>query len=97
MKRPKQQTGPLSFLNFFSRKPKSEPRAERPVEACPKEEVAITLTPSEHPEQVRLMLRLLGVSVSNEGVLYLGLYKFWYSMVEYYGIYVYHFEICVYF
>uniref|UniRef100_A0A3P8PKF6 RBR-type E3 ubiquitin transferase n=1 Tax=Astatotilapia calliptera TaxID=8154 RepID=A0A3P8PKF6_ASTCA len=51
MKRPKQQTGPLSFLNFFSRKPKSEPRAERPVEACPKEEVAITLTPSEHPEQ----------------------------------------------
>ncbi|XP_030576652.1 E3 ubiquitin-protein ligase RNF19B isoform X1 [Archocentrus centrarchus] len=51
MKRPKQQTGPLSFLNFFSRKPKSEPKAERPVEACPKEEVAITLTPSEHPEQ----------------------------------------------
>ncbi|XP_070705802.1 E3 ubiquitin-protein ligase RNF19B [Pempheris klunzingeri] len=51
MKRPKQQTGPLSFLNFFSRKPKSEPRPERPVEAWPKEEVAITLTPSEHPEQ----------------------------------------------
>ncbi|XP_011610411.2 E3 ubiquitin-protein ligase RNF19A isoform X1 [Takifugu rubripes] len=51
MKRPKQQTGPLSFLNFFSRKPKSEPRPERPVEARPKEEVAITLTPSEHPEQ----------------------------------------------
>ncbi|XP_029902540.1 E3 ubiquitin-protein ligase RNF19A isoform X2 [Myripristis murdjan] len=51
MKRPKQQTGPLSFLNFFSRKPKSEPRPERPVEAWPREEVAITLTPSEHPEQ----------------------------------------------
>ncbi|CAN9507396.1 unnamed protein product [Ophioblennius macclurei] len=51
MKRPKQQTGPLSFLNFFSRKPKSEARSERPVEARPKEEVAITLTPSEHPEQ----------------------------------------------
>ncbi|KAM3861172.1 E3 ubiquitin-protein ligase RNF19A [Diretmus argenteus] len=51
MKRPKQQTGPLSFLNFFSRKPKAEPRPERPVEAWPKEEVAITLTLSEHPEQ----------------------------------------------
>ncbi|XP_008335587.1 E3 ubiquitin-protein ligase RNF19A isoform X2 [Cynoglossus semilaevis] len=51
MKRPKQQTGPLSFLNFFTRKPKSEPRPERPVEACPKEEVAITLTPSENPVQ----------------------------------------------
>ncbi|KAF3702799.1 E3 ubiquitin-protein ligase RNF19A [Channa argus] len=51
MKRPKQQTGPLSFLNFFSRKPKSEPRPERPVEMWPKEEVAITLTPSEHPEK----------------------------------------------
>ncbi|XP_028253241.1 E3 ubiquitin-protein ligase RNF19A isoform X1 [Parambassis ranga] len=51
MKRPKQQTGPLSFLNFFSRKPKSEPRPERPMEAWPKEEVAITLTPSGHPEQ----------------------------------------------
>ncbi|XP_033998182.1 E3 ubiquitin-protein ligase RNF19B isoform X3 [Trematomus bernacchii] len=51
MKRPKQQTGPLSFLNFFSRKPKSEPRPERPLEAWPREEVAITLTPSEHPEQ----------------------------------------------
>ncbi|XP_044233078.1 E3 ubiquitin-protein ligase RNF19A isoform X2 [Thunnus albacares] len=51
MKRPKQQTGPLSFLNFFSRKPKSEPRPEKPVETWPKEEVAITLTLSEHPEQ----------------------------------------------
>ncbi|XP_074541297.1 E3 ubiquitin-protein ligase RNF19A isoform X2 [Halichoeres trimaculatus] len=51
MKRPKQQTGPLSFLNFFSRKPKAEVRPEKPVEACAREEVAITLTPSEHPEQ----------------------------------------------
>ncbi|XP_026174630.1 E3 ubiquitin-protein ligase RNF19B [Mastacembelus armatus] len=51
MKRPKQQTGPLSFLNFFSRKPKSEPRPEKSVETWPREEVAITLTPSEHPEQ----------------------------------------------
>uniref|UniRef100_UPI0037E80918 E3 ubiquitin-protein ligase RNF19B isoform X2 n=1 Tax=Semicossyphus pulcher TaxID=241346 RepID=UPI0037E80918 len=51
MKRPKQQTGPLSFLNFFSRKPKSEARPEKPVEARTREEVAITLTPSEHPEQ----------------------------------------------
>lgn len=68
MKRPKQQTGPLSFLNFFSRKPKLEPRPEKPVEAWPKEEVAITLTPSEHPEQVRkflaIVLILLGVKVS---------------------------------
>ena len=53
MKRPKQQAGPLSFLNFFSRKPKAEAKAERPMDAWPKDEVAITLTPSEHPEQVR--------------------------------------------
>lgn len=59
MKRPKQQTGPLSFLNFFSRKPKSETKPERLAEAQrPKEEVAITLTPSEHPEQVRLRCSL---------------------------------------
>ncbi|XP_040016697.2 E3 ubiquitin-protein ligase RNF19A isoform X5 [Gasterosteus aculeatus] len=51
MKRPKQQTGPLSFLNFFTRKPKSEPKVERPLEAWPREEVAITLTPSEQPRQ----------------------------------------------
>lgn len=51
MKRPKQQTGPLSFLNFFSRKPKSEARPEKSVEARPREEVTITLTPSENPEQ----------------------------------------------
>ncbi|XP_028997421.1 E3 ubiquitin-protein ligase RNF19A isoform X2 [Betta splendens] len=50
MKRPKQQTGPLSFLNFFSRKPKAEPKPERPVDAWPREEVSITLTPSERPE-----------------------------------------------
>lgn len=55
MKRPKQQTGgPLSFLNFFSRKPKSEARPEKPAEARPKEEVAITLTLSQQlPHQVR--------------------------------------------
>lgn len=51
MKRPKQQTGPLSFLDFFSRKPKAEPRPEKNVEVKTKEEVAVTLTPSEHPEQ----------------------------------------------
>ncbi|KAM9779473.1 E3 ubiquitin-protein ligase RNF19B isoform 1-T6 [Syngnathus typhle] len=52
MKRPKQQTGgPLSFLNFFSRKPKSEGRPEKPAEARPKEEVAIALTPSQHGPQ----------------------------------------------
>ncbi|KAM9354062.1 E3 ubiquitin-protein ligase RNF19A [Pholidichthys leucotaenia] len=51
MKRPKQYTGPLSFLNFFSRKPKSEPGSDRPLEGLSKEEVAITLTPSEHPAQ----------------------------------------------
>ncbi|XP_057678114.1 E3 ubiquitin-protein ligase RNF19A [Corythoichthys intestinalis] len=47
MKRPKQQAGgPLSFLNFFSRKPKSE----KPAEAkTPKDEVAITLTLSRQP------------------------------------------------
>lgn len=53
MKRPKQQTGPLGFLNFFSRKPKSDSKTERPADARPREEVAITLTPSEQPEQVR--------------------------------------------
>ncbi|XP_029590273.1 E3 ubiquitin-protein ligase RNF19A-like isoform X3 [Salmo trutta] len=51
MKRPKQQTQPLSFLSFFSRKPKSDPRLERPAGALNKEEVSITLTPSEHAEQ----------------------------------------------
>ncbi|XP_055741757.1 E3 ubiquitin-protein ligase RNF19A isoform X3 [Salvelinus fontinalis] len=51
MKRPKQQTHPLSFLSFFSRKPKSDPRLERPVGAHNKEEVSITLTPSEHADQ----------------------------------------------
>ncbi|KAM9553230.1 E3 ubiquitin-protein ligase RNF19A isoform 1-T4 [Salvelinus alpinus] len=51
MKRPKQQTHPLSFLSFFSRKPKSDPRLERPAGAHNKEEVSITLTPSEHADQ----------------------------------------------
>ncbi|XP_077590435.1 E3 ubiquitin-protein ligase RNF19B [Stigmatopora nigra] len=49
MKRPKQQAGgPLGFLNFFSRKPKSE----KPAEAkTPKDEVALTLTLSQQPER----------------------------------------------
>ncbi|XP_051954896.1 E3 ubiquitin-protein ligase RNF19B-like isoform X2 [Xyrauchen texanus] len=48
MKRPKQQAQSLSFLSFFSRKPKSEPRIEKPSGNLNKEEVAITLTPNEH-------------------------------------------------
>ncbi|XP_051952059.1 E3 ubiquitin-protein ligase RNF19A isoform X2 [Xyrauchen texanus] len=48
MKRPKQQSQSLSFLSFFSRKPKSEPRIEKPSGTLNKEEVAITLTPNEH-------------------------------------------------
>lgn len=48
MKRPKQQSQALSFLSFFSRKPKSDPRIEKPTGTLNKEEVAITLTPSEH-------------------------------------------------
>ncbi|XP_051500571.1 E3 ubiquitin-protein ligase RNF19B-like isoform X2 [Myxocyprinus asiaticus] len=48
MKRPKQQSQSLSFLSFFSRKPKSEPKIEKPSETLNKEEVAITLTPNEH-------------------------------------------------
>lgn len=46
MKRPKQQSQSLSFLNFFSRKPKSDPKVEKPT--LNKDEVAITLTPNEH-------------------------------------------------
>ncbi|XP_076128974.1 E3 ubiquitin-protein ligase RNF19B isoform X2 [Alosa pseudoharengus] len=46
MKRPKQQSQPLSFLSFFSRKPKSDPRIEKPSGAV-SQEVAITLTPNE--------------------------------------------------
>ncbi|KAF4099391.1 hypothetical protein G5714_019517 [Onychostoma macrolepis] len=48
MKRPKQQSQSLSFLSFFSRKPKSDPRIEKPTGTLNKEEVAITLTPNEH-------------------------------------------------
>ncbi|XP_062324003.1 E3 ubiquitin-protein ligase RNF19A isoform X1 [Osmerus eperlanus] len=51
MKRPKQQTQALSFLSFFSRKPKSDPRLDRHTGAQTKDEVAITLTPSEHAGQ----------------------------------------------
>jgi hypothetical protein len=54
MRRPKQQTGHLSFLNFFSRKPKPEPGPEKPAEVWPKDEVVITLTPSDHPQLVGL-------------------------------------------
>ncbi|KAG9337475.1 hypothetical protein JZ751_028666 [Albula glossodonta] len=50
MKRPKQHQH-LSFLNFFTRKPKSEPKPDRPGAAKPREEVSITLTPSENAEQ----------------------------------------------
>ncbi|KAL2082272.1 hypothetical protein ACEWY4_022090 [Coilia grayii] len=46
MKRPKQQSQPLSFLSFFSRKPKADPRIEKPSGAV-SPEVAITLTPNE--------------------------------------------------
>ncbi|XP_031437236.1 E3 ubiquitin-protein ligase RNF19B isoform X2 [Clupea harengus] len=46
MKRPKQQSQALSFLSFFSRKPKSDPRIERPSGAV-SQEVVITLTPNE--------------------------------------------------
>ncbi|XP_051908769.1 E3 ubiquitin-protein ligase RNF19B isoform X1 [Hippocampus zosterae] len=74
MKRPKQQTGgPLSFLNFFSRKPKSEARPEKPAEARPKEEVAITLTLSQqlpHQDQTTKDSddrRLSGAESSNGG------------------------------
>ncbi|XP_016415788.1 E3 ubiquitin-protein ligase RNF19B-like isoform X1 [Sinocyclocheilus rhinocerous] len=48
MKRPKQQSQSLSFLSFFSRKSKSDPRIEKPNGTLNKEEVAITLTPNEH-------------------------------------------------
>ncbi len=60
MKRPKQQSQSLSFLSFFSRKPKSDPRIEKPTGTLNKEEVAITLTPNEHEhvEQVRRHLHL---------------------------------------
>ncbi|XP_076873030.1 E3 ubiquitin-protein ligase RNF19B isoform X2 [Brachyhypopomus gauderio] len=45
MKRPKQQSQPFSFLSFFSRKPKSDPKSEKPSATLSREEVAITLTP----------------------------------------------------
>ncbi|XP_056619617.1 E3 ubiquitin-protein ligase RNF19B isoform X1 [Triplophysa dalaica] len=48
MRRPKQQSQALSFLNFFSRKPKSDPKIEKPSGTLNKDEVAITLTPNEH-------------------------------------------------
>ncbi|KAJ8008679.1 hypothetical protein DPEC_G00080920 [Dallia pectoralis] len=51
MRRPKQVTQTFSFLSFFSRKPKLEPRPEGAAEVHNKEEVSITLTPSDHAEQ----------------------------------------------
>ncbi|XP_026853837.2 E3 ubiquitin-protein ligase RNF19A isoform X1 [Electrophorus electricus] len=47
MKRPKQQSQPFSFLSFFSRKPKSDTKTEKPTAALSRREVAITLTPKE--------------------------------------------------
>ncbi|MBN3309150.1 RN19A ligase, partial [Amia calva] len=57
MKRPKQHQH-LSFFSFFSRKPKSDARPERPAgreerdASKGREDIAITLTPSEHGDQV---------------------------------------------
>lgn len=55
MKRPKQQSQAFSFLSFFTRKPKSDPKTEKPTAALGRDEVAITLTPNEHEpaQQVR--------------------------------------------
>lgn len=61
MKRPKQQSQSLSFLNFFSRKPKSDPKIEKPTGTLNKDEVAITLTPNEHVEKVRWIYFLIPV------------------------------------
>ncbi|KAI5619827.1 E3 ubiquitin-protein ligase RNF19B isoform X1, partial [Silurus asotus] len=47
MKRPKQQSQAFSFLSFFTRKPKSDPKSEKPAAALNREEVVITLTPKE--------------------------------------------------
>uniref|UniRef100_W5NJ84 RBR-type E3 ubiquitin transferase n=1 Tax=Lepisosteus oculatus TaxID=7918 RepID=W5NJ84_LEPOC len=51
MKRPKQHQH-LSFFSFFSRKPKSDSRPDRPPGREGREEIAITLTPSEHGDLV---------------------------------------------
>ncbi|XP_053469581.1 E3 ubiquitin-protein ligase RNF19B isoform X1 [Ictalurus furcatus] len=47
MKRPKQQSQAFSFLSFFTRKPKSDPKSEKPAAALSRDEVVITLTPNE--------------------------------------------------
>ncbi|XP_061610851.1 E3 ubiquitin-protein ligase RNF19B isoform X2 [Phyllopteryx taeniolatus] len=54
MKTPKQQTGgPLGFLNFFGRKPKSDARPEKPGEARPVEEAAVALALARRPRRDR--------------------------------------------
>ncbi|GAA6096291.1 E3 ubiquitin-protein ligase RNF19A isoform X3 [Tachysurus ichikawai] len=50
MKRPKQQSQAFSFLNFFSRKPKTDPKSEKPAAALNRDEVVITLTPNEQKD-----------------------------------------------
>ncbi|XP_027005792.1 E3 ubiquitin-protein ligase RNF19A isoform X1 [Tachysurus fulvidraco] len=50
MKRPKQQSQAFSFLNFFSRKPKTDPKSEKPAAALNRDEVVITLTPNEQED-----------------------------------------------
>ncbi|XP_036405926.1 E3 ubiquitin-protein ligase RNF19A isoform X2 [Megalops cyprinoides] len=52
MKRPKQHQH-LSFLSFFTRKPKSEAKPDRAGAARAREDVSITLTPSEQSEQAQ--------------------------------------------
>ncbi|XP_062857404.1 E3 ubiquitin-protein ligase RNF19B isoform X2 [Trichomycterus rosablanca] len=57
MKRPKQQSQAFSFLSFFTRKPKSDPKTEKPTAALARDEVAITLTPNEQePAQQELIV-----------------------------------------
>ncbi|XP_061099396.1 E3 ubiquitin-protein ligase RNF19B isoform X2 [Conger conger] len=55
MKRPKQHPH-LSLLSFFTRKPKSEPKPDRPGTPKPPDEVTITLTPTDHGAQNQSIL-----------------------------------------
>lgn len=61
MKRPKQQSQAFSFLSFFTRKPKSDPKSEKPAAALSRDEVVITLTPNdqEHAQNVRKSYNLV--------------------------------------